>query len=713
MTTVDHARKYIAEGWSVIPIPRGQKAPRIEGWQQRTFEPEDFGAADNIGVRLGAPSGGLTDIDLDAPEAVAAARDLLLMTERIHGRPGKPSSHYWFIAPDSKSEQFKDPAGNVLVEVRSTGGQTVLPPSVHTSGEQLAWDVERAPNKVDAAALRDSARLVAIAALLGRSWPGNGPLTNQHETAGLVAGFLCTLKIDPMAVPQVVRVAATIGRDEDVPDRVKFAEDTVKKFEGGAKVRGGPELAKEVGEEVVKRIRSWFGSATSKLEELNQRHAVVFQQSGDLVVITEDSDVDGRPFIRFSSLDTIRQLYPQPVRVGQKANGDPIMKPLGKAWLESPYRRFYNGIELAPNGRATPNYYNLWRGFAVEPKPGKWDRFKEHVQEVICDGDKHIFEYVIAWMAQAVQKPGHPAHTAIAMRGGQGTGKGAFVRGFGALFGVHFIHLDSTRHLTGNFNAHLHNAILVFADEAAWPGDKAGLGALKRLVTEPTLSIERKGKDIFQVDNMIHLLLASNEEWVVPAGFDERRFVVLDVSRTRQNNVKYFAAIERELREEGGYSAMLHDLLQHQSDVNLRAIPGTRALFEQKLLTDNPQRRWWYQVLFDGDLWTPEARMDTGEYQIERESLYNSYIAAIDKAGVSRFQSKGFQTQLGMFLKKALPGVYPKDRRSGTSRYWVLPPLADCRRFHAEEYRIEAEEWPEEVSYEAPRANQARLPDDM
>jgi hypothetical protein len=713
LTTVDHARKYIAEGWSVIPIPRGQKGPRIEGWQNTTFEEGDFGAADNIGVRLGEPSGGLTDIDLDAPEAVLAARDLLLVTDRVHGRPGKRSSHYWFISPGSKGEQFKDPAGNVLVEVRSTGQQTVLPPSTHTSGEVLAWETERVPNTVDPTALRESARLVAVAALLARHWPANGPLTNQHETAGLVAGLLCSLKLDAAAVEQVIKVAATIAGDENVADRAKYAADTVKKFEGGAKVRGGPELTKELGEEVIKKIRSWFSSATSKLDEMNQKHAVVFQQSGDLVVITEDADIDGRPFIRYSSLQTIQQLYPQPIRVGQKQNGDPIYKPLGKAWLESPHRRYYGGIELAPNGRATPGYYNLWRGFAVEPKPGSWKRFKDHIAEVICDNDKHIFEYVLAWMAQAVQKPGYPAHTAIALRGGQGTGKGAFVRGFGALFGVHFIHLDSTRHLTGNFNAHLHNAILVFADEAAWPGDKAGLGALKRLVTEPTLSIERKGHDIFEVQNMIHLLLASNEEWVVPAGFDERRFVVLDVPRGQQNNVKYFGAIEQELHAEGGLAAMLHDLLQHQSDINLRAIPATKALFEQKQLTDNPQRRWWYQVLYDGDLWNAESRTETGEYRVERDILYDSYIAAIDKSGTSRFQSKGFQTQLGMFLRKVLPDVYPKDRRIGATRYWVLPSLADCRKFHAEEYRVAAAEWPAELEDEKPRGVQHRLPDDM
>jgi hypothetical protein len=37
--------------------------------------------------------------------------------------------------------------------------------------------------------------------------------------------------------------------------------------------------------------------------------------------------------------------------------------------------------------------------------------------------------------------------------------------------------------------------MLLFADEAFWAGDRKGEGALKRMVTEPTLFIEQKGID--------------------------------------------------------------------------------------------------------------------------------------------------------------------------------------------------------------------------
>jgi hypothetical protein len=696
--TKQAVRKYLAEGWQVLPIPRGEKGPRVPNWQTTTFDETAFSGNENVGIRLGEPSQGLTDIDLDSPEAIAAAPLLLLNTGRIHGRAGKTNSHYWYISPGSKSEAFKDVNGSVLVEIRSTGGQTVVPPSLHPSGESLEWAVDREANTVDPSGLRHAARSVAIAALLARHWPAQGA---RHEVAGLAAGMLATLKVPAIEIELVIGTAAQIAGDDGVDDRTRFARDTAKRFEAGQPTSGGPKLSDLINPEVVKRIRQWFGGHNDNaVEELNEKHAVIFQQSGDLVIITEDRDCDGRPFLRFSAPETIRQLYPQPVVVGTSARNTPIIKPLGQVWLTSSKRRFYNGIELAPNGRATPGYYNMWRGFSVEPKPGDWSLFQRHIREVICSDDLEIFKYVISWMANAVQKPGYQANTAIALRGGQGTGKGAFVRGFGALFGVHFIHLDSTRHLTGNFNAHLHNAILVFADEAAWPGDKAGLGALKRLITEPTLSIERKGMDIFTVPNVIHLILASNEDWAVPAAIDERRFVVLDVDRSRQNDTPYFDALENELFVTGGLSAMLYDLLQFKIEVNLRIIPKTEALFQQKQITNNTQRRWWYQVVHDGDLWTNEVPGRPGVFRIDREALYNNYVQTLDKAGQ---RTKSIQTELGTFLKKALPEPFPETYRfrdaSGNwaPREWLFPALAVCREHYDREYgAIGLKHWPDE-----------------
>jgi len=64
-----------------------------------------------------------------------------------------------------------------------------------------------------------------------------------------------------------------------------------------------------------------------------------------------------------------------------------IKKPIpnSKIWLQSPERRTYDGVVFYP-GEASPGKLNLWRGFALQPKPGRWSLFKEHIFENICQG---------------------------------------------------------------------------------------------------------------------------------------------------------------------------------------------------------------------------------------------------------------------------------------------------------------------------------------
>ena len=50
--------------------------------------------------------------------------------------------------------------------------------------------------------------------------------------------------------------------------------------------------------------------------------------------------------------------------------------------------------------------------------------------------------------------------------------------------------LFGTKHLVGNFNAHLRDKLLVFADEAFWAGDKRAEDQLKAMVTEENNIVE-------------------------------------------------------------------------------------------------------------------------------------------------------------------------------------------------------------------------------
>jgi hypothetical protein len=89
--------------------------------------------------------------------------------------------------------------------------------------------------------------------------------------------------------------------------------------------------------------------------------------------------------------------------------------------------RRYDDLVFAPGaGPAVGNALNLWRGWGVTPKPGKWSRMRNHIRDVVAAGVKEHDEYTVRWIAWAVQNPGRQAEVALVIRGGKGVGKGTF-----------------------------------------------------------------------------------------------------------------------------------------------------------------------------------------------------------------------------------------------------------------------------------------------
>ncbi len=126
------ARHYREAGYNVVPIPCKAKGPRLLNWQHLRLTadelPQHFnGDCANIGLLLEDASGGLVDVDLDTPEALALA-EWLPDTSMVSGRPGNRASHRFYRASDVPTARYKDTDGETLIEVRGSGAQTVVPP---------------------------------------------------------------------------------------------------------------------------------------------------------------------------------------------------------------------------------------------------------------------------------------------------------------------------------------------------------------------------------------------------------------------------------------------------------------------------------------------------------------------------------------------------------------------------------------------------------
>lgn len=155
----------------------------------------------------GKPSGGLVDIDLDSKQAIFLAPYFLRKTRRVHGRKSKPRSHFWFrVTPTPTPQKFSDVDGTSLVELRSTGQQTIAPPSLHPSGELVRWFAKGRSGRVKEAELLSAVKRLAAATLISRHWPSPG----SRNDAALGPPHLPILALVPRREPLPAAVSVLV-----------------------------------------------------------------------------------------------------------------------------------------------------------------------------------------------------------------------------------------------------------------------------------------------------------------------------------------------------------------------------------------------------------------------------------------------------------------------------------------------------------------------
>lgn len=394
----------------------------------------------------------------------------------------------------------------------------------------------------------------------------------------------------------------------------------------------------------------------------------VYSLKYDETLGREEWDVSGRQ----DFVDIVKSaMHIGDVAVGQTTKGTPKFVPAGVAFLDHYKKKItYTGTIFMPEcdkERTPEGRLNLWRGFAVKEKKGSWEYLKEVTWETLCDGDMESYEYVMNWLARAVQRPWEPGGTAMVFKGAKGTGKSTLGRSLVRLFGTHGLHVSSKELLTGRFNAHLMNTVALFADEAFWAGDKSGEGVLKALVTERMLTYEAKGRDPRSGRNCLHVMMASNEDWVVPAGIDgERRFAVFEVSGMIQPRT-YWDRLHEEMND-GGQAAMLWELRRRDiSQFDVFKVPRTQALADQKAHTMSPLVSWLIAAA-END-WEDFGEPIEGEWY-GCDEVYSSYVRAAERRAVRN------PSAFGIALKKYVPGLAKRRVRTGENRqryYYLMP----------------------------------------
>ena len=694
-----------------------------------------------VGVACG-PASGLDILDIDprhgGEDWERQNRDRLPET-LVHATPSGGRHHVFRHHPGVRNRQGVPASG---IDVRGAGGYAIWPPC---AGYEVVHDVEptewpewllqevirtepppRPVAPVAPADISDARLNGLLRTLLARL--SDATEGQKHETllriARTIGGYahlfgmgddqLVSLMLG--ALPSTVedwRGAQKTARDGllhgrasplDLEDRSMQSAQTTKRTNGASPPAQNPrahdvppeqrapgQRIDDTSIDVLTEIAMLGPDLTlGKLIAIFNRKYAVANEAGKAVVIwpVRDSLLQRDHHERASFADFAKfyqnHMFSLVVK-DSSGNEKTITKSYADWWLNHSSRRQYlGGVVFDPAGRTPDDTLNLWRGWAVTPTPGDWSLMRNHIRHIICGNRDDIYDYMLRWLAHMVQKPHLPAETAIVLRGLKGTGKGMLGKWLLRLCGQHGLHIVNAGHLTGRFSGHLRDAVLVFADEAFFAGDRQHEGVLKAIITETTLLIEAKYRTPVMAPNMLHLLMASNATWVIPASHDERRYLMLDVAPDRKGDAAYFQKLDQQM-EQGGLAAMLHDLLVLElGDFHPRIVPATAELSEQKIHSLDTLHRWWIAVLDRGFVWRSRyGHQDFLAWHdfVSTELLNQSYR---QWCADNRVTYPEHREALGTFLAKFYParrprGAYPIYEAESVDRDTPEPVVRQVR----------------------------------
>lgn len=260
-----------AQSWldlGILPIPlqprskkpKGEgKARGAKGWQKMRLTSDTLGEfferGDNIGGLWGEPSGWVIDVDLDCSEAIAAA-DTLLPQTFMYGRRNRPASHYLYRCEGLATFKRQSTAG-MLLEARSTGSQSVLPPSIHPEGDRYEINHDVDFKTMSRRELERRCNMIAAASVLAQNYPESG---SRHDFVHTVAGSLLWEGWTPDIVEEFMTAMldAADTKEDDRNQRERTVKNTIEHFARGDRIAGWRTLSQWLPHKDLENARLWL-----------------------------------------------------------------------------------------------------------------------------------------------------------------------------------------------------------------------------------------------------------------------------------------------------------------------------------------------------------------------------------------------------------------------------------------------------------------------
>ncbi|CAJ0642949.1 923_t:CDS:1 [Entrophospora sp. SA101] len=303
------------------------------------------------------------------------------------------------------------------------------------------------------------------------------------------------------------------------------------------------------------------------------------------------------------------------------------------------------------------NFFNLFLGFTATPAPEInkeiMDPILWHVKNVICDENNELIEYIWNWWAFLVQKPEKKPRSICVLKSTlQQCGKNIIIDFIGdKVLGPKLYYATSDLgKILGKFNSLIQGKKLVVMNETGMAsGEWHKFNEhLKALITEPKVSIERKGLEPIHLKDYSAFMVTSNQDAPLKIDARDARIVCFDVSARCRGNIPYFKRLAKILEHPDAPGVVMRYLLNRDlSNWDPQDIPST------KMKTDTMMKQLSNPIRF-----VIQHISSWSENQIEKPicgNLYQNYITWCESNGEGRISNNkfgGFLPPIGIEKKQ-------------------------------------------------------------
>jgi hypothetical protein len=335
----------------------------------------------------------------------------------------------------------------------------------------------------------------------------------------------------------IVKWARDADRDQ-ADDIIKSVNAERRKTVGKAKkaAEGGED--KEGCDKVFERIYPEFEKAHAKIKN---RGCYVKELNDEVIVFSKSMLVNAYEHIQ----------------CGFNSMGHPVL--FINYWTQFNDKiRIYEDMNIYPDETKCPqNVFNLWRPFQINLFKGEYTPNTDAVKtvfnhiKILCNHQDAVYQYILLWIAHMLQFPAKKSIVPTFISK-QGAGKGTLMKLMGKLLGEKRV-LETTtpsRDVWGNFNGMMPTKFLINLNELSRKETTESEGRIKALITDPTLTINSKGVNQYEIQSYHRFIITTNNEQPVATSDDDRRNLIIRCSDELLRNNEYFLKMHSLLEEE-------------------------------------------------------------------------------------------------------------------------------------------------------------------